>query len=57
MHTKPRIHRSVGTDGKIKPPDSSISQLRSSTDTKIKPPDKAAAPRRHSRDGKIKPPD
>jgi hypothetical protein len=57
MHTKPRGHGPVGTDGKIKPPDSSISHLRSSVDTKIKPPDKAAAPRRHSREGKIKPPD
>jgi hypothetical protein len=59
MHTKPRGHGPIGTDGKIKPPDSSVAHLRSSVDTKIKPPDgiKASVARRHSREGKIKPPD
>ena len=57
MRTKSRVHGPVGTDGKIKPPDSNISHLRSSVEAKIKPPDKATAMRRHSRDGKIKPPD
>jgi hypothetical protein len=57
MHTKPRRHGPVGTDGKIKPPDSRITRLGSSVETKIKPPDKASSSRRHSREGKIKPPD
>jgi hypothetical protein len=26
MHTKPRGHGPIGTDGKIKPPDSSVAQ-------------------------------
>ena len=58
MQMKSRGHGPIGTDGKIKPPDSSISHLRSSVETKIKPPDKAkaSAARRHSREGKIKPP-
>ena len=54
MLTKSRGRGPVGTDGKIKPPDSSTSRLASSIETKIKPPDKAS---RQSREGKIKPPD
>jgi hypothetical protein len=59
MHSKTRGHGPIGTDGKIKPPDSRASHLHGSVDTKIKPPDsiKASAARKHSREGKIKPPD
>ena len=58
MLTKSRVRGPVGTNGKIKPPDSSVSRLASSVEGKIKPPDKLkSAARKHSREGKIKPPD